>query len=374
MAAVVLFTRLRPGLRAGLAVVIGAVTLTNGAMHVMHVATVRATDSDLTGVLAAASGLLLIGLGAAIPVLHRGESGVTSRRRWANRVTAAVAFTVVAQFFVIPVGVGLVQTHHSRRAVGNPPSTAFRDVTFGSADGLELAGWYHPSENRAAVVIANSAAGDRNGSRRHAALLAAHGYGVLLYDARGTGQSEGSPNGWGWDWRHDIEGALAFLQRQPDVDPDRLGGLGLSTGADVLIEVAATNRALRAVVADGATGRSFADRLPGALNAAFAWPMFTAAQVFSGAVPGKPLRHLVTRVGPTPLLLIAAGSIPGEIELNRRYAEDAGDRVELWTLPRATHITAISEEVAEYERRVIDHLDATLLRGRSGPWAGRAIS
>lgn len=373
-AAVAIFGRIRPGLRAGLAVAIGAVTLTNGSLHVAHVATGPATGSDLTGVLAAASGLVLIGLGAVIPVLHRFDANVSSRRRWAHRAVAALMTVVVAQFVVIPIGAALVQTHSFRRPVGVSPSGTFREVTFDATDGLELAGWYHPSENRAAIVIANSAVGDRNGSRRHASLLASHGYGVLLFDARGTGRSEGSPNGWGWGWQHDVDGALAFLQHQPDVDPARLGGLGLSTGADVLIEVAATNRSLRAVVADGATGRSFADRLPGRLNTAFAGPMFAAARLFSGARPGEPLRHLVTRVAPTPLLLIAGGSIPGEMQLNRLYAEAAGDHVELWALPDVTHTEAISEEAAEYERRVLDHLDAALLTGRNASWTGHPVS
>lgn len=360
--AAVLFTRLRPGLRAGLAVVIGAVTVTNGAMHVAHVATAGVSGSDLSGVLAALAGVVLIGLGATIPVVHRDERSDTPRRRWVNRAVAVGVGAVVAQFVVIPVGVGLVQTHQYRHDAGAPPSGDFRTVAFASSDGLDLAGWYHPSQNRAAVVIVNSARGDRGGSLGHAELLASHGYGVLLYDARGAGESDGSPNGWGWDWQFDVEGALAFLERQPDVDPDRLGGLGLSTGADVLIEVAAKNRDLSVVVADGATGRSYADRLPGRLNAAIAWPMFAAGQLFSGSAPGEPLRELVAQVAPTPLLLIAAGSIPGEIPVNQIYAEAAGEPVELWTLPDVAHTRARAEVAAEYERRVIEHLDTTLLR------------
>jgi uncharacterized protein len=362
VAAAVLFTRLRPGLRAGLALVIGAVTVTNGAMHVAHVATAGVSGSDLSGVLAAVAGVVLTGLGATIPVAHRGERSDTPRRTWVNRAAAIGIGAVVAQFLVIPVGVGLIQTHQYRHDVGAPPSQGFRTVSFDSSDGLDLAGWYHPSRNRAAVVIANSARGDRSGSLRHAELLASHGYGVLLYDARGTGDSDGSPNGWGWDWQYDVEGALAFLKRQSDVDPDRLGGLGLSTGADVLIEVAATNRDLSVVVADGATGRSYADRLPGRLNAAIAWPMFAAGQLFSGSAPGEPLRELVAHVAPTPLLMIATGSIPGEIPVNQVYAEAAGEPAELWTLPDVAHTRAIAQVAAEYERRVIEHLDTTLLR------------
>ena len=29
-------------------------------------------------------------------------------------------------------------------------------------------------------------------------MLARHGYGVLLFDRRGEGRSEGEPNAWGW--------------------------------------------------------------------------------------------------------------------------------------------------------------------------------
>jgi uncharacterized protein len=360
-AAAFLFGRLRPGLRAGIALVIGAVVVTNGAMHVIHVASGQTSDSDVTGLLAALAGVVLIGLGIVIPVIHRGEGATTSRRRWANRAIAVGVAAVVAQLLVTPVAVGLVQTHKFREHVGQAPNPTFRSVAFDSSDGLRLAGWYHPSRNRAAVVLVSSAGGDRTGSLRHARLLASHGYGVLVYDARGSGESEGTPNGWGWDWAHDVDGALAFLQAQPDVDPHRLGGLGLSTGADVLIEAATVNRDLRVVVADGVTGRSFADRPPGALNAAISWPMFTAARLFSGSSPGDPLRDLVGQVAPTPLLLIAAGSIAGEIPANEVYAEAAGQSVQLWTLPKVAHTNGIGEVTAQYERRVIAHLDNALL-------------
>jgi hypothetical protein len=50
-----------------------------------------------------------------------------------------------------------------------------------------------------------------------------------------------------------------------------------------------------------------------------------------------------------------------EIELNRVYAEAAGEHAELWELPRAGHTAAIRDEAQEYERRVIAHLDGALL-------------
>lgn len=125
----------------------------------------------------------------------------------------------------------------------------------------------------------------------HARLLAEHGYRVLLYDARGTGASQRRPNGYGWEWDRDERGAVSFLQRQPDVDPHRIGGLGLSTGANVLIEVAATHHDLVAVVSDGATGRSLAD-LPeiSIVERPMQWTTFTAVRLLT-ARPDRLCEH-----------------------------------------------------------------------------------
>lgn len=363
--AIVVFPRLRPGLRAGVSLVFGVLAITNGALHVRHVSLDGPATSDYTGVLAFVAGVVLCVLGLGIPYAHRGRGAATRRRRWAYRVVAVIATLLVAYVFVFPVSVALVVTHKYREPVGEPPSGAYESVTFDSADGLELSGWYIPSRNRAAVLVVHGGGGDRNGTVEHAELLARHGYGVLVYDARGRGESEGSPVAFGWGWPKDVAGALAFLRGRPDVDPERVGGLGLSTGADVLIEVAAQDRDLRAVVSDGATAGSFADyrNLDGLDEAApFYWTMYTAARVFSGASPGRPLKELVTEVSPTPLLLIATGgSLATEIDFNRIYADAAREHVEHWELPDVNHTAAIRERPGEYERRVAGFLDQALL-------------
>jgi dienelactone hydrolase len=55
---------------------------------------------------------------------------------------------------------------------------------------------------------------------------------VLLFGRRGQGESEGDPHAFGWEGEKDIEAAIAFLKRRPDVDPQRIGGLGLSVAAN----------------------------------------------------------------------------------------------------------------------------------------------
>jgi hypothetical protein len=369
VAGIAAFPRLRPGLRAGIALIFGALAVINGALHVIHIAVDGPARSDLTGVLAVAAGVVLVGLGAAIPFRHRGERARTWRRRWANRLVAVVSGIVVGYVVLYGVGVAITLTHKYREPIGSPPSPAYQPVTFTSSDGLRLSGWYVPSRNRAVVVVVHGGGGDRMGARSHAQLLARHGYGVLLYDSRGRGESEGSPNALGWGWEKDVAGALDFLRERPDVDRDRIGGLGLSTGADVLMEVAPERRDLRAVVADGATGRSYEDLPPSAgpdLKAPFR-AMYTAAEVISGSSPGPPLRELVPRISPTPLLLISAGRGrlgATEREFNQIYAGAAREPVELWDLRDVRHTAAIRERAEEYERRVVGLFDRALLEGR----------
>ena len=289
-------------------------------------------------------------------------------RRWANRGIALVAGALALYVSIFPIGLAIYETHKYREPIAAPPSAAYRDVSFTSPDGLELSGWYHRSRNGAAVVIVHGAGGDRNGTIAHAEPLARHGFGVLVYDARGRGKSEGAPVGFGWGWPKDVAGALAFLRARRDVDPGRIGGLGLSRGSDVLMQVAAKDRGLKAVVADGATGGSFADyRNLGeqAEGAPYYLVMYTAARVFSGASPGEPLKEVVAKISPTPLLLIATGrNLPVERDFNRIYANAAREPVELWELPDVNHTAAIRERREDYERRVIGFFDTWLLGER----------
>ena len=82
---------------------------------------------------------------------------------------------------------------------------------------------------------------------------------MLLFDRRGEGESDGDPNLLGWHGERDVHAAVAFLQRRPDVDPERIGGIGLSVGGETMIEAAAESAALKAIVSEGGSGRSVRD-------------------------------------------------------------------------------------------------------------------
>ena len=137
----------------------------------------------------------------------------------------------------------------------------YEDVSFTTADGLRLEGWYVPSKNGADVIVYPG----RKGPQTPARILARHGYGVLLFDRRGEGESEGDPNALGWAGTRDLDAAISYLQARPDVDDDRIGGLGLSVGGEVMLQEAAETDDLKAVVSEGAGIRSVREAvdLPG---------------------------------------------------------------------------------------------------------------
>ena len=344
IAAIVVFPRLRPGLQAALAFSFGVLAVFNGAMHVRR--------ESVTGVLVLAAGIAMIGVAVAIPWRHRGTGN------WRSR-TAAIVGGLVASLFVLgPIGMGIVSVHKWRDPIGPPPSAAYADVHFKASDGLELAGWFRPSENGATVLVVHGGGGDREGSLAHAQLLARHGYGVLVYDARGRGASDGSPNDYGGDWPKDIAGAIAFLKGRSDVDPDRIGALGLSTGADALIDVAGERGDLAAVVADGTAAGSFDDwsRLRGTeIGTVPGWMMFSTIRVLSGDPPTRPLADQVRKLT-APTLLISAGT-DVEQQFGALYEQVADGRVEHWNLPDAHHTHAIHEHPDQYEQRVVSFFD-----------------
>ena len=126
-------------------------------------------------------------------------------------------------------------------------------------DEVTLAGWYVPSANRAAVVVLHGAGPTRSDVLGQAAVLNAAGFGVLMVDARGRGDSGGRAMDFGWHGDRDIAAATAYLARRPDVDAHRIGAVGMSMGGEEALGATATNDALRAVVAEGATTRAAAD-------------------------------------------------------------------------------------------------------------------
>jgi uncharacterized protein len=357
-----LYPHLRAGLRALLAFTLGLLIATAGAMHLAHVVINELDGSDVTGILALLGGLLLIGLSVA--VAWRSRRGGTLPRRIGRWALVALGLAALGFFVLFPLGGAIYVTRTPREPIDGTFSVPHEDVAFETADGLTIRGWYAPSRNGASIVFVHGSGGNRQGPRKQAALLARHGYGVLLYDSRGRGESDGDPQGFDWTWQPDVDAAIEFLKARPEVRGGRVGGVGLSAGAEALIEAAARRPDLRAVVAEGAGVRAYGDAIDTKewVGLPYTWMMFAGAQVLSGEANVRSVGDFVGKGEPNRVLLIAAGKgLGSENKLNPIWAERAEGRVLLWELPESKHTGALDLEPQEYERRVVGFFDSKLL-------------
>ena len=361
------YPRQRPGARAVAALAAGPLMIVAGVVDgVRHVAVDRLGGDDVTAILAGAAGVVLVLLGAV--VLWRSRRLDERRtRRYLRRALVAVVALMAAVFVVLPVALAIVVNDKARAPVeradlGRP----YTDVTLTTSDGLRLAGWYVPSRNGAAVI----AFPGRRGPVRHARMLVRHGYGVLLLDRRGEGESDGDYNARGWGGEPDLRAAVAYLHERPDVRDGRIGGLGLSVGGEMLLQTAAHDARLHAVVSEGAGMRSAAEQkhMPGTPPEPLRWIAPITAETAAGTVLSDhllpaDLADLMPRIAPRPVLLIRGMRGNGDEALNRVYRDAGGPTVTLWEIPRAGHTAGISAAPAEYEHTVIGFFDRALRPG-----------
>jgi len=102
------------------------------------------------------------------------------------------------------------------------------EITLQSSDNVQIAAWYIKGDSAKAVVLSNGIRGNRRGLVERAKLYVEAGFGVLLIDLRGTGESEAQPISYGWYERHDIHAAADFLRKKGYT---HIGAHGISLGA-----------------------------------------------------------------------------------------------------------------------------------------------
>ena len=125
----------------------------------------------------------------------------------------------------------------------------YEEVSFRTADGLKLSGWWLPRPGSGHVVV--GLAGHRSAKTDLLGIgsgLWRAGNNVLLFDWRSRGQSEVAQHSLAYYELRDAEAALAYARtRVPDA---QIGLIGYSMGASVALLLAARDPAVRALVAD----------------------------------------------------------------------------------------------------------------------------
>jgi dienelactone hydrolase len=354
-------TRLAAGMVFGLVAIGFGVT-----SHGLHVVNSGLDSRDLTGIGYVVGGLLLVASGlAAVAAPRRAPRRTAIGWRALHAGGWLVGGAVALVFAVMPFAFANLTTHAPRWAIHESAlGIPHEDVRVATFDGRELSAWYVPSRNGAAVLVSHGSGGSRARVQRHVRMLARHGYGVLALDNPGNGGSEGHSNGLGDNAQAAMDAGLDYLERRPDVDPGQIAGFGVSMGGEVLLETAAHDRRLVALVTDGAARPQDQKKVnpPDALGGTMIWLAEQAGRAVSGMRPSRSLLGTMPAIAPRPVLLVAGGAVPEEPPVSRMYRRAGGENVQVWVAPGATHIAAIRRHPAEYERRTVGFLDRALRR------------
>ena len=361
------YPHLPAALRAAAAMTFGAIGLAIGFPAAHHLVHDGVSGADYTGLVAfAAGGVLLVS--GPMTLWRKRRKGGSPRRRYLRRTLAMILGTLaglgVLAFLVFPIGFSYGYTHLGRTGplpdIGMPSEA----VTVTTSDSLELAAAYVPSKNRAAIVIFPG-----RSALKEARMLARHGYGVLLLDPRGQGESQGDLVRWAGD--RDLIAGATYLQGRSDVDPDRIGGFGSSVGGEILLVAAAQSSVFKAVVSEGAgwpLGEADLSGAEGVLFAPIGVMMRAAATVFSNHAPPPLIVDRIGHISPRSVFLIyAEPGMGGEHIRQPRYYAAAGQPKAIWKVPGAEHTGGIDARPAEYERRVVGFFYRALLERRETP-------
>lgn len=248
------------------------------------------------------------------------------------------------------------------RARAHASLAGLEDVSLRTQDGLALAGWFAPGRLRSAVVFVHGLGANRMQLLPEAEIAARRGHGVLLYDSRGSGDSEGRTVTWGDRERRDVSAAVDFLEHRSDVNPERIAAYGFSVGATTVALSAADDSRIRAVIL-GPVWTSLSDELDAKLRRwGFGVPWLAKRLFELGGVDVRAVRpvEFVARIAPRPLLLMSGDEDPDTPPAVMDRIQAAAPFAERWLVPHAGHGEFDKVSPAELDRRFGGFLDASI--------------
>jgi len=311
--------------------------------------------------------------------------------RWIVVALLIVSVIVTTAYTALSIYIATQLVYAPQKPIYATPASLglqFKYVTFPSRiDQVQLKGWYIPGvlpdgslTSQRTIIMVH---GDRtNRADKDAGLLnlsvdlARHGFAVLAFDMRGSGESSPEPLSLGYFEQRDVLGAVDFLRSgtvpYPDLGRTRIiGGWGVSMGAATLLMATAQEPAIRAVVSDCAYSeiipileREVPER--GHLPALFTPGALFAARVLYGMdfYAVRPV-DIVASIAPRPIFFIHGTSdtyVPTPnmniLAAAARTAPNAN--VQTWLVPGATHAQSFNSEGAVYVDRVVAFYTAAL--------------
>jgi fermentation-respiration switch protein FrsA (DUF1100 family) len=235
----------------------------------------------------------------------------------------------------------------------------YRSVDLITEDGVRLAAWYTPPQNGAVILLAHGY-GNKRPEWVHA-LLARKKYGVLAWDARAHGESEGSISTIGYLEVLDVKAALDYVLAQPEVE--HVGGWGGSMGGATMIRAGAQFPQIEALFVDSSftsLEEEFDHLVPYPVINPIARFIVTAGTGFSFANV-DPL-HDIARISPRPVYLVQGmDDTVAPPDSGEKLFKAAGEPRFLWKQENVPHLSMYLDNPRRYQRRLVGFFDEWLL-------------
>lgn len=237
----------------------------------------------------------------------------------------------------------------------------FEPVRFSASDGVALSAWFVPCPGaKEAVVLLHGSGGSRNQMLARARLLHDHGFAVLLYDARGCGESGGEFISFGWYETRDLLAALDWLRARGF---SRFGLIGASQGGATIALAAAELRDVRWAVLESvyptllnAVDRRFRQNygVPGWLGGALLVP-FAERRIDEKARNISP-RDAIEKLS-CPVFVMSGVADQHTLASDARQVFDHAPEPKTWWLvPGAQHVDLHGFAKDEYEKRLLEFI------------------
>src|SRR5215510_1437966 len=282
-----------------------------------------------------------------------------------KRRESLLVFTIriFAAVSLLLMGAGFVEVNH----VLHPPRIIpqgktlrkyhipYQYVDLITDDGVRLSAWYTPPRNGTVILLAHGY-GDNRPEWVHA-LFAKKGYGVLAWDARAHGESDGKISTIGYLEVLDVEAALDYALSQPGVE--HVGAWGGSMGGATLIRAAADFPEIEAVFIDS----SFAS-LDDELNYLVPYPLINPlAKLIATTETGinldavDPLKD-IAKISPRPVYIVhGTGDTVAPPDAGRKLYEAANEPRFLWEAENIQHMMIYLDNPRKYKRKLLGFFD-----------------
>jgi fermentation-respiration switch protein FrsA (DUF1100 family) len=209
--------------------------------------------------------------------------------------------------------------------------------------------------------LVHGAGGDRSSLLAEARILAGRGYGVLSFDLPGHGESGGEIR-WAEPERASVRAAVDWLEKSAGIRAGGIGALGFSLGGYVLVQVAAVESRLSALVLSGTPSDPVEQVRYQHARYSF---LSQSPALFVLTRGGMDLSvrgvDFANRIAPRPLLVIGGSedhTVP--VSMAEALFRAAREPKELYVIAGADHGSYRETGGAEYESRLIGFFERAL--------------